>query len=203
MTLTVGKSALIAACGVLGTSLWLAASGAVMADAPRKATAPLVAGAPMAAANEEIIITQLVLAAPEGSEDDIGEVYGLELLDWSTLTSLEMRIARYRVPRSKPVQSVLGQLRKDHRVISAEVSVQYAHPSAPSKDDSQAASRACRRRRADRGRHPPSVRRSRRARLAATGSRACPRRRRRDEPKRPPISSPAVCSRMVVERRGF
>jgi hypothetical protein len=139
MTLTVGKSALIAACGVLGTSLWLAASGAVMADAPRKATAPLVAGAPMAAANEEIIITQLVLAAPEGSEDDIGEVYGLELLDWSTLTSLEMRIARYRVPRSKPVQSVLGQLRKDHRVISAEVSVQYAHPSAPSKDDSQAA----------------------------------------------------------------
>ena len=139
MTFLVSKSALIAAAGVLGTSLWLAASGAVMADAPRKATAPRVAGAPMAAANQGIIITQLAPKAPEGSEDEVGEVHGLELLDWRTLASLEMRIARYRVPRSKPVQSVLEQLRKDHRVISAEVSVQYAHPSSPSKDEDEAA----------------------------------------------------------------
>jgi hypothetical protein len=96
------------------------------------------AGTPVATANEQIIITQLAVEAPEGSEDDVGEFYGLELLDWSMLTSLEMRIARYRVPRSRPVQSVLEQLRKDHRVVSAEVSVQYAHPSAPSKDDSEA-----------------------------------------------------------------
>jgi hypothetical protein len=173
MTLTVGKSALVAACGVLGTSLWLAASCPVMADAPRKAM-------PVATANEQIIITQFAVEAPEGSEDEIGEFYGLELLDWSTLTSLEMRIARYRVPRSKPVQSVLEQLRKDHRVVSAEVSVQYAHPSAPSKDDSQAAvasapAQASGRRTASTERATPPPRASGRDRVASVPTPPPPR----------------------------
>ncbi len=172
MTHTVGKSALVAVCGVLGTSLWLAATGAVMADAPRTAMPARTAGAPVATANEQIIITQLAVEAPEGSEDDVGEFYGLELLDWSMLTSLEMRIARYRVPRSRPVQSVLEQLRKDHRVVSAEVSVQYAHPSAPSKDDSEATvasapAQASRRRTASTERATPPPRASGRDRVAS------------------------------------
>ena len=147
-------AASVAIVGFAGASLWLAVSSDALAEPLTKPTAAgsssiyvpdrrparsferengwlLVQGtqpsSTQAVASDETIVAHFELSAREGVEEDVARAYGLELIDRSTLHSLRMRIARYRLP---PVATVLERLRADRRIALAVMNVRYApHPS--------------------------------------------------------------------------
>ena len=84
-----------------------------------------------AVASDETILAHFELSAREGVEEDVARAYGLELIDRSTLHSLGMRIARYRLP---PVATVLERLRADRRIALAVMNVRYAPHHPPPQD---------------------------------------------------------------------
>lgn len=76
--------------------------------------------------SDDTIVAQFELSARDAVEEEVAEAYGLELIEQSTLRSLGMRIARYRLPT---VATVLERLRADRRIVSAVLNVRYApHP---------------------------------------------------------------------------
>jgi hypothetical protein len=82
---------------------------------------------------DDTIVAQFELSARDMVEEEVAESYGLELIDQSTLRSLGVRIARYRLPT---VGTVLERLRADRRIVSAALNVRYApYPPPPAELD--------------------------------------------------------------------
>lgn len=77
--------------------------------------------------------TETVLAAfpdtaPESLDEDVAKAHGLELVERRVDSALGLRIARYRIPDTRPVDAVVDRLKADPRVASAQPNVRYALP---------------------------------------------------------------------------
>lgn len=105
-------SASVPLLGFIAALVWLAAASNAV---PEPLTQPV--------ASDDTIIAHFELLAREGVEEDVAEAYGLELIEQTTLRSLGMRMARYRLP---PVATVVERLRADRRIMLAVVNVRYS-----------------------------------------------------------------------------
>jgi len=88
---------------------------------------------------DETVVVALWAEAPEDTEEEIANQYGLELIDRRHLASLGIRIARYRARDGKSVDAVLDELKKDGRIRQAQSNYVYhrVSPGAPAASPAQ------------------------------------------------------------------
>ena len=74
------------------------------------------------------IVVAFSLGSPESANQDIAKEYGLAFVDSRELTTLGLRLVRYRVGDGRPAADVVAALLKDARVERAQLSVAYRTP---------------------------------------------------------------------------
>jgi hypothetical protein len=77
------------------------------------------------------ILVALAASTPTAVDEDIAKQHGLELIERTELTSLGLRVVRYRVPVSVAAGNVLAALATDQRIRRAQMDVEY-QPLPPS-----------------------------------------------------------------------
>ena len=87
---------------------------------------PLKTGAEF---GDDTILVAFALSVPQSIDEDIAKEHGLELVDRTELPSLGLRVVRYRAQANAPIAPTIANLRKDHRISSAQTSAEYRLPS--------------------------------------------------------------------------
>jgi hypothetical protein len=79
------------------------------------------------------ILVAVTTSTPLAVDEDIAKQHGLELIERTELSSLGLRVVRYRVPVSVAAGKVLAALANDQRIRRAQMDVEYQPlpPSAP------------------------------------------------------------------------
>ena len=65
---------------------------------------------------------------PESLDEEVAKAHGLEIVGRNTMSSLGLRLVRYRIPDGRSLSSVVERLKADPRVESAQANVRYALP---------------------------------------------------------------------------
>lgn len=81
-----------------------------------------------APAPDDTILVALALSEPYTVAEHIAEQHRLELLDQTELSSLGLRVVRYRVPDDRPIAPIIANLQKDQRIGSVQANVEYGLP---------------------------------------------------------------------------
>ena len=77
-------------------------------------------------APDEVIVS-MPPAIPEAVDEAIGQSHGLQMLERSTMRSLDLRLVRYRLPAGRPLTAVIGELLSDPRVLTLQPNYFYRH----------------------------------------------------------------------------
>jgi len=124
----------------------------------------LVQSAPpsgLAVGSSEEALAVFPASAPESLDEEVAKAHGLEVVGRSTISSVGLRLVRYRIPDARALSTVVDRLKADPRVETAQANFSYglsehkarpievSKPSEPAvaphqrgKDDSRAASLA-------------------------------------------------------------
>ena len=78
---------------------------------------------------DDTILVAFAFSVPESIDEDIAKEHGLELVDRTELSSLGLRVVRYRAQANSPIAPIIANLRKDQRISSTQASVEYRLPS--------------------------------------------------------------------------
>jgi hypothetical protein len=71
------------------------------------------------------ILVAVPSSTPQSVDDDIAKQHGLGLIERTELSSLGLRIVRYRVPVSLAAGKILAELTNDQRIRRAQRNVEY------------------------------------------------------------------------------
>lgn len=82
------------------------------------------------------VIVSVTSAVPEATDDAVGRSHDLQLLERSTIPSIDRRLVRYRVPSGRSLTSVLGEMQSDPRVLALQPNYYYRHQQGSRPADS-------------------------------------------------------------------
>ena len=73
------------------------------------------------------VIVSVTSTVPETADDVVGQSYDLQILERSTIPSLDRRLVRYRVPYGRSLTRVLSEMQSDPRVLALQPNYYYRH----------------------------------------------------------------------------
>ena len=83
---------------------------------------------PSATPHEELVLAAFPSSASESLDEEVAKTHGLEIAGRNTMSSLGLRLVRYRIPDGRSLSNVVERLKADPRVESAQANVRYALP---------------------------------------------------------------------------
>jgi hypothetical protein len=78
--------------------------------------------------HQELALAAFPSSAPESLEEEVAKAHGLEIVRRTTISSLGLRLVRYRIPDARPLSAVVDRLKADQRVARAQANISYTLP---------------------------------------------------------------------------
>lgn len=138
---TSGGIAVIPGVPAVAARIALAADPQSSSETPSEganpARPPVLANPPSPFAPDQVLVS-LSPGTPETVDDDVAQIYGLEVINRWPLDLIGVRLVLYRIPDGRTVDNIVSQLRGDGRITAPQPNYYYIRQAEQFAENKQA-----------------------------------------------------------------